>query len=374
MAGIDDAVLRRRQRDLDKRTADLQKYFEHLAGQKMAGMSDNWHSLDKRLRKQVKALYEEMGALQDPRKIKALTNKVERLEAFISQIQQDIINNGVQQQPYYTGVLKHQFEKAYYMNAWGLEQAAKVTATVPILTPAQVLGVLVNPWLPDGANYSDRIRANTALLAQEMKAAIQEAVEEGLDWNTVARNISAKTGEGYFRAVRLARTELNRAAALGASYSYMQNQDILDGKRWNATLDATTAPKDAANDTKVFDLEYDTPENPGVPGKRIPNHPNCRCIWSPILSALGVNNRERIARKGDGKLESWGENYYTKARSYREYAKERGLPDLDDRLNNDRLKSYLRPGETVADLNKEVKRWSYGGKTIQVPKADWEVA
>jgi len=364
MAGIDDAVLRRRQLDLDKRTADLQKYFERLAGQKMATMGDIWRQLDRRLQAQLKALYKEMGALQDPNKIKALKGKADRLEAFIAQIQRDIISTGAQQQPYYTGILKHQFEKAYYMNAWGLEQAAKVTATVPVLTPAQVLGVLANPWLPDKANYSDRIRANTALLAQEMKETIQQAVEEGLDWNTVARNIQTRTGEGYFRAVRLARTELNRAAALGASYSYLQNQDVLDGKRWNATLDNYTAAKDAANDTKVFDLDYDTPENPGVPGKRIPNHPNCRCIWSPILSALGINDKDRIARDGNSRT-------YTKAGSYREYAKEYGLPNLDDRLSNDYLKSYLRPGESVVDLNKEVRRWTYRGKTIQVPTPDW---
>lgn len=371
MAGIDDAVLKRRQLDLDKRTADLQKYFERLAKQKLAGMADNWRILDYRLRSQVKKMYQDLGALQDPKKIRALKGKIDRLEAYISQVQQDILRNGGQQQPYYTGILKHQLEKSYYMNAWAAEQAAKVTATVPALTPAQALGVLINPWLPDGANYSDRIRANTALLARDMKKVIQEAVEEGLDWNTVARNISAKTGEGYFRAVRLARTELNRAAALGASYSYLQNQDIMDGKRWNATLDSRTAPKDAANDGKIYDLEYDIPENKGVPGQRIPNHPNCRCIWSPVLSALGVNNRERIARGGGDTPRTFGERTYTKAGTYREYAKERGLPDLNDRINNDRLKAYLRPGENIVNLNQEVKRWTYQGKTIQVPKPDW---
>lgn len=87
-------------------------------------------------------------------------------------------------------------------------------------------------------------------------------------------------------------------------------------------MDLVTAKKDAQNDGQVFELSYDTPENLGQPGKQIPNHPNCRCKWSPVLSALGTSTKERIARDRESN------RIYTKARTYKEYAKERGLPDV----------------------------------------------
>ena len=142
MPGIDDAILRRRQLDLDKRTADLQKYFERLARVKMAGMTSEWQIIEGRLKRQIQQLYKDMGAIQDPAKLKALKGKVDRLEAYVSQIQADLARHLPSQQAYATGILKHHFEKAYYMNAWALEQAGQVAATVPVLTPAQVLGVL----------------------------------------------------------------------------------------------------------------------------------------------------------------------------------------------------------------------------------------
>jgi SPP1 gp7 family putative phage head morphogenesis protein len=243
-----------------------------------------------------------------------------------------------------TNNLAFTYTESIYFHAFGLQDAAQVAVTVPAITFSQVMGVLANPWLPDGNTYSDRIRANTAYLALKMRTAVEEAVQKGYDINRTARNIQEIAQEGYFNSVRLARTELNRAASQGASHLFMQNADILDGKRWNATLDSRTAPKDAANDGKIYDLAYDTPEMPGRPGERIPNHPNCRCKYSPVLAALGVREGERIAR-GEGDTETnFGERTYTKARTYKEYAKERGI-DLDEKLRNDDPRRYLRNDE-----------------------------
>lgn len=392
MAGISDKVLARRQKDLNGFTEYYQDRLDKMVGQHMQNMAPSWQRMTKQLTDQIDQLYKEAGALQDPKKIQALQNKAKRLEALASQMAQDLTTASEKLQPYYTGALTAAFEDSYYLNAWGLEQAAQVGVTIPLLSKASVLGVIANPWLPDGANYSSRIRANASYIAAKAREMVEKAVTNGWSVNEAARAMRDVTGEGYFRNVTIMRTELNRAASLGSSYLFMENADILDGKRWNATLDSKTAAKDAANDGEIFDLDYDiTAENvgkhtggfginqlpagfagqPGVPGKRIPNHPNCRCKYSPVLSALGVSRKERIAREGDGP-DSWGKNTYTEARTYREYAEKRGLPDLDDRLANDNLKAYLRPGETVADLNKTVTRWNTKGGDVVVNKPAWD--
>lgn len=371
MADIDEKVLARRQRDLDRFTENMADKLHAAAGDFAKDLLPTWKHMEVNITKKVQALYAEIGATDEPKQLRVLKTKSERLEALHNSIVQDIKTVEAQYQPAYTVQLYNTFENSYYMTGYGLEQAVKVAATVPVLSTSQVLGVLANPWLSDGANYSARLRGNTATLAARMKEIVEAAVEEGHSWNTTAHNIVQAAGEGYFNAVRLARTEMTRAASLASSYTYMQNADILDGKRWNATLDSKTAPRDAANDGKTYDLDYDTPESPGVAGQRIPNHPHCRCIWSPILSALGINNRERFARYGDGPG-NWGQGKYTEARTYEDYAEARGLPSLNLRLALDNPKSYLRRGETVADMQKVVKRWTYNGAAITVPRALWD--
>lgn len=371
---MDKELLARRQKDLNGFVERYDDRLEKMLGKHIDNLAPAWQGLTKTMTGRLKDLYNEIGATQDPKKLKALTNKAKRMEALASQLSNDLNTMQAKLQPYYTGALSHIYEDSYYMHAYGLEQAAGVAVRTPILTPMNVLGVIANPWLPDAATYSDRIRANTAYLAQKMRGVVANAVARGQGINEAARALGDAAGEGYFNSVRLMRTELNRASSLGSSYLYMQNADILDGKRWNATLDSKVAPKDAANDGEIFDLDYDTPENSGIPGKRIPNHPNCRCKYSPVLSSTGVSNKERIARKGDS-LDSWGKRTHVKAKDYREYADKVGLPNLDDRLDADNLKSYLRPGEPLSALNERVVRWKVpGAGTITVAKPFWELA
>lgn len=367
-----DKVLKRRQKDLDGYTDDYEMRLEVMTQKHVRDMGKTWQDMSTRLEGKIKAMYIDAGGIQDPKKLKTMANKINRLEALQSQLEEDLKLNNAKLQPYFTGILKNQFEDSYYYKAFGLEQAAKIAVTVPMLTPAMVLGVLANPWVGDGATYAQRINANMAHFAKNIRDSVATAVSDGLGWNETAQLIRKGSNESYHRSVNLARTELTRAAAQGASYSYMQNADILDGKRWNATKDSRTAPKDADNDGKLYDLDYDTTENPGKPGQRIPNHPRCRCLWSPVLSALGVQDKERIARDTTDTPKSWGNNYYTKAANYRDYAKERGLPDLDTRLVDDKLKKYLRPGETMLSFSKQVTRWTYNGATIVIAKPDWE--
>lgn len=358
MADIIDArVLARRQKDLD---GYIDRYQDILTarGEKYAAqLVPIWQRTAQRLDIIVKRMYKEFadgeGKLSEA-KLRSLKYGAERLEMLKREIASLLAGNVGKLTDQLKNNLVYQYTHSYYWHGFGLEQAAQVAINVPILTHNEVMGILANPWLPDGATYSDRIRVNTAYLAEKMKQSVGRAMVEGWGWNQTARHIQATAGEGYYNSVRLARTELTRAAAQGANQLFMQNVDIMDGKIWDATLDARTAPKDAYNDGKQYDLDYDTPERPGNPGERIPNHPNCRCRWKPLLSTLGVSKKERIVRGEGDSPQEFGERIYTDARTYEEYAKERGLPPLAERLGNDDPRRYLRQNETMADYKKRV--------------------
>ena len=356
---LDAKVLARRQKDLDGYVLKHQTIVDARTLKYAAEMDALWKRIGRNITDEIKSIYNLVQDAQgvpitkqpiDPAKLNNMRRQLDRLRTLQRQLV-DMLGTDAQKAKMDRN-LAFTYSEAYYFHAFGLEQSAKVMINAPILTQGHVIGALVNPWLPDGRTYSDRLRANTQYLADKMLKTVENALGSGWSINRTAREIQKNAQEGYYNAVRLARTEINRAAAQGANHLYMQNSDIMDGKRWNAVLDSRTAPKDAQNDGGIFDLDYDTPENPGEAGKRIPNHPNCRCKWSPVLSALGVSARERIARGDDDTKKQFGERSYTDARTYREYAAKRGFPDLDDAVRNENPVRYLRRGETVADIPK----------------------
>ena len=338
---IDERVKRRRQQDMDGFIDKYDKLVDKRLNASKSDMEAVYRRMGKNLDKRLKELYAKQavngvlpkGAQYEAERLAMLQLQAKEITKVGSEIAETMRSN-----------LAATFAEGHYVTAFSSEQVLRMNAKVAVLSEAQVLGVVDNPWLPDGRNYSDRIHANTRALATDMKGIVEEAVTEGLSIQKTAKLVQERTGKSYGQAMTLARTEMSRAAALGQSYLFMQNADVMDGKRWNATLDKKTAPKDAANDGKIYALDYDTPDNEGKPGERIPNHPNCRCKWSPVLSALGVNKGRRIAREDDGKTRT-----YTKARTYDEYAKEKGLPRVKQMLEGDNLRRYLRKGETLQD-------------------------
>lgn len=291
--------------------------------------------------------------------------RVKMQQEYISMLLPDLKLLDAVQQPYYTEVLAGAFEFGYYTSAYTLEKAAMVVTNVRILNRSGVLGVIANPWLPDKHTYSDRIRTNTQLVADKTLETIENLVTKRLNYCDAAKDLSSKIGESYYNATRLIRTEMKRANSIGSTYAAMENADILDGKYWDATLDGKTAPRCAANDREEFDLDYDTPGNPGVPGKRIPNHPHCRCIYVNKLRYISLIER-RAAKDKDDK------QYVTKAKTYDEYAKERGLPSVKEMLDKDSPRRYLRPGETVASIKDKVIRKKFNGHVIIASRAPWD--
>ena len=286
-------------------------------------------------------------------------------EEYLTKIIPELNLLNAKLQPFSTSVICGTVFYGANTTAYILEQAAKCAVTVPNLTASGVLGIIANPWLPDGKTYSDRIRASVQLVAEQAEKTVKEVVTKKMQYSDGAKLLSKRIDEGYYNSSRIIRTEMTRANSLGASYSLMENADIVEGKYRDATFDSKTSAYCAADADyskhHPYDIDYDTPMNPGLPGRRIPNHPHCRCRWVALLSALGIKKRQKAA------LNSSGELYYTHADSYDAYAKEVGLPTVKDMVNADNPKRYLRPGETMADLQRQVQRKTFNGHIISVP-------
>lgn len=343
--------------------------LEQLIGRRMAELDPLYKRLQKAAVDHLEELGDELAKASDA--VRASKRyRVLMQEAYVSSLLPDLQLLEAAQQPYFTEVLAGTMQYGYYTAAYTLEKAAMVKSTVRVLSRSGVLGMLANPWLPDQRTYSDRIRTNVQLVADKTAETVKDLVTRRLNYSEAAKDLSAKIGESYYNATRLVRTEMKRANSLGASYAAMDNADILDGKYWDATLDGKTSARCAENDVaarngEIFDLDYDTPANPGVPGKRIPNHPHCRCIYVNKLRYLDPI-KKRKAQGDDGK------SYVTDAETYDDYAKERGLPSVSEMLESDNPKRYLRPGETVESLKQKVERKQFNGHTITASRAPWD--
>lgn len=256
----------------------------------------------------IDRLYREAGkdGKLDPQKVRAFNGKMTRLEAVRKQILVAVKELEGKEYALLKDRWAWEYQNAYYVHGFYLQQSAGIYAVTPLLTNQAVVAVAAIPWV--GARFSDRIRKNTAFLAAKMEEVISQAAVGGWSVQQAALEIRKRANEGWYNATRLARTELNRASAWGATELYKQNADILEGKRWLATLDRRTCPDDRAKDGLIFALDEGG----------IPAHPNCRCIWAPVISGLGVNTRSRIYRLNN-------KRDYTPARTYEDWAASMGI-------------------------------------------------
>ncbi|MFE1631063.1 minor capsid protein [Brevibacillus reuszeri] len=205
-----------------------------------------------------------------------------------------------------------EYKLSIFHHLYFLEQDLKIGVLLPQLNSGMVLAAVERPW--QGRHFSKRIRLRTDLLAAAMEDVITQGAIQGWGVTRTAKEITNRTSESWSSALRLARTELNRAAAQGQTMAYQVNADIVSEKEFCATLDKRTSSQCRKFDGKRYPLDYDTTENPGREGERIPNHPNCRSYWRPVLKSKVA---EKLERERSYRIDR--ERGYTAAKTYGEW-------------------------------------------------------
>lgn len=121
-----------------------------------------------------------------------------------------------------------------------------------IVSPEKIKTVLDRPW--SGANFSERIWANTDKLAQTVKQEIVNGMIQGINLQTMTKRVSERFETAKKNDVeRLLRTEVN----------YTLNQATLDGYKeagiekyeFSATLDSKTSQICSELHGEVFSIK-----------------------------------------------------------------------------------------------------------------------
>jgi SPP1 gp7 family putative phage head morphogenesis protein len=133
-----------------------------------------------------------------------------------------------------------------------------------------------------GQTYAARLDVSLLQVRDRIDAGLAAAIEQGAGMERAADLIGAAVGEiggGRARLVRLARTEVQRVANAAAQRTYAANRDVLSGVRYLATLDSRACPECAPLHREEFPLD---PETGRHEGPVLPQHPACRCFYSPL--------------------------------------------------------------------------------------------
>lgn len=160
-----------------------------------------------------------------------------------------------------------------------------------IVSRDRIKAVLDRPW--SGANFSERIWANTDKLAQTVKQEIVNGMIQGINLQTMTKRVSERFETAKKNDVeRLLRTEVN----------YTLNQATLDGYKeagiekyeFNATLDSRTSQICSELHGEIFEIK-----KIAVGLNYPPMHPRCRSTTIPIVDYENLikQGREEIGEK-----------------------------------------------------------------------------
>ena len=174
-----------------------------------------------------------------------------------------------------------QYEEAFFNRAWAIDQGLDARLTWGRLNDDAVRAAVENPL----ARIADRrLRANSR---ERIRATLESGLTRGDTFAAMSREISSVINGSRKDAIRISRTEGQRAQAMGAQRTYERADELgVEGREyWMATLDDRTRDRHGQLDGHPKDEERGGWRVPGTntytPGPLQSGIPsfniNCRC-------------------------------------------------------------------------------------------------
>lgn len=144
----------------------------------------------------------------------------------------------------------------------------------------------------DGRLLQTWVQDYTRSQRERLTGAVRMAVVEGQTVDQTVRRIIGTKSQGYKDGIidtsrrgaeALARTAINHTVTMARQETFNQNESILKGVQWKATLDGRTSEICRSRDGRVYEV---------TSGPRPPAHPNCRSTMVPVTKSwreLGID-------------------------------------------------------------------------------------
>lgn len=205
----------------------------------------------------------------------AYRSRMDRLEVLSAQIEMELDGLYARCMREMAEEFGETYRESYYKQSFDIQQRAGRIWDVAGIDAGMVENVMSYPW--SGANFSDRLWQNKAVLLFNLRQDLTQGLIKGTGIAPLSKSLSERMGQSYKAAERLVRTELNHFHNEADKAGYKAAG--IEWYEFMATLDSRTCAACGALDGKHFKVsEAQTGVN--YP----PLHPNDRCttvMWDP---------------------------------------------------------------------------------------------
>jgi SPP1 gp7 family putative phage head morphogenesis protein len=171
----------------------------------------------------------------------------------------------------------------------------RVSATFEQVPVAQIAQLLTSPL--GGAFFAQSFGDLSVQVLIQLRNALSLGLLQGQGIPAVVRAVMSVMETSRWKAERIVRSEYGRVAGQAAQVQFKQNERLLRGVRWLATLDQRTCIQCGDLDGR----EWDDPAQAPVPV--LSTHPSCRCVISPVIKGLpGVEFPTSTRASMDGQV------------------------------------------------------------------------
>ena len=202
-----------------------------------------------------------------------------RSRGLFEQIGEQIKDLGKKEQITFRQGLSNIYTDQFLRQVYDLGQSITVKANFNRLNPALIQKTLDYPW--SGAMFSDRLWQDKERLGRNLRVGLTQSMILGEGIPQITDRINKGIDTARYNAERVARTETKRVTYCAHDDVYKDTE--VEELRYRCANggDSRTCQYCRADNGKVFKRG----EEP-----TLPRHPNCRCVYIPVVSDTFEDN------------------------------------------------------------------------------------
>ena len=202
-----------------------------------------------------------------------------RSRGLFEQIGEQIKALGQKEQITFRQGLSNIYTDQFLRQVYDLGQSITVKANFNRLNPALIQKTLDYPW--SGAMFSDRLWQDKERLGRNLRVGLTQSMILGEGIPQITDRINKGIDTARYNAERVARTETKRVTYCAHDDVYKDTE--VEELRYRCANggDSRTCQYCRADNGKVFKRG----EEP-----TLPRHPNCRCVYIPVVSDTFEDN------------------------------------------------------------------------------------
>lgn len=202
-----------------------------------------------------------------------------RSRGLFDQITKELNKLGQKEEELFTQGLGSIYTDQFLRQVYELGQTITVNANFNRLNPALIKKTLDYPW--SGAMFSDRIWLDKRTLGNNLRAGLTQSMILGEGIPEITDRINKGIETARYNAERLARTEVKRVTYCAHNDAYEDMEvERLEYRVANGGDERVCKTCKADNGK-----EYERGKEP-----TLPRHPNCRCVYIPVVEDTFKDN------------------------------------------------------------------------------------